>query len=130
MLVLNKEIWSVVCTREVCFNALLTKKALQHAGINQTRRYQEAVRRDSLSSRSLTRLPTMMKHASGQDYRKDEEPNQHAIQNLELHMGFSHAASLSDVHNDDSTLSDVWSHSMAPPTIITLNKINFDWNHW
>ena len=102
------------------------KKALQHAGINQIERHQEEARRDSSDSRSLTRLPTIMKHTSKQDYRKDKESNQHTIQNLELHMKFLHAASLLDIHNNDLTLSNIQSYSMISSIIIALNKINFD----
>jgi len=80
---------------------------LQHADINQTKRYWEEVERDDSNSRSLTKSLIVIKHTSKQDYRENKESNQYTIQNLELHMRFSHAASLSDVYSSDLTLSNI-----------------------
>ena len=55
------------------------KKALQHAGVNQIERYQEAAKRNDLNFKSLTKLSIAVKHTSEQDYREDEESNQHTI---------------------------------------------------
>jgi hypothetical protein len=48
---------------------------LQYIDINQTRRYWEEIWRNNSNSRDLTKLLTIMKYVSEQNYRKDEEPD-------------------------------------------------------